>query len=135
VAGARTPDDGGGGGFPPCSPSPTRLCLDGGRFAVSVAWRKPDGTSGAGTVVPALTTADSGVFWFFSSANWELMVKALDGCGVNRHHWVFFGAASNVEYTLTVFDTSGGEVKTYSNPQGTVSPVVTDTAAFAGCPP
>ncbi len=135
VAAARTLDDAGGGSFPPCTSSPSRLCLDGGRFAVSVDWRKPDDSSGSGTVVQALTTADSGVFWFFAPANWELMVKVLDGCGVNRHHWVFFGAASNVEYTLTVFDTGNGEVKSWHNPQGTVSPVLTDTGAFAGCPP
>jgi len=133
-AAARTAEDGGGGGFPPCVPSSTRLCLDGNRFAVSVAWRRPDGVAGVGSVVP-VGTPDSGIFWFFGPTNWELMVKVLDGCGVNRRHWVFFGALSNVEYTLTVLDTRSGEVKSWHNPQGTVSPVVTDTSAFGGCPP
>jgi hypothetical protein len=63
------------------------------------------------------------------------MVKVLDGCASNGHYWVFAAATTNVEYTLRVTDVLTGDVREYLNPLGNSSPAVTDTAAFAGCPP
>ncbi len=82
----------------------------------------------------AVPSDDSGLLWFFAADNWEMMVKALDGCAVNQHHWVFFVAMTDVQYTLTVVDTQTGQVKAYFNPLGRPSPLVTDTSAFATCP-
>ena len=48
------------------------------------------GTSGRGAAVPL--TGDTGYFWFFNSANVELIVKVLDGRTVNGQFWVFYGA-------------------------------------------
>ncbi|HYL04796.1 MAG TPA: hypothetical protein VE075_02085 [Thermoanaerobaculia bacterium] len=48
---------------------------------------------------------------------------------VNGKFWVFFGALSDVEYTLTVTDTATGVVKTYHNPAGRLASVA-DTSAF-----
>jgi hypothetical protein len=42
---------------------------------------------------------------------------------------VFYGALSNVEYTITVTDTSTGKTRTYFNPSGQLASVA-DTAAF-----
>ena len=111
----------------PCAPAEGRLCLHGDRFRLEVAWRDFAGHTGSGHAV-SLTT-DTGYFWFFDSANVELMVKVLDGRGVNGHHWVFYGALSSVEYTLTVTDTQTGAVKRYVNPAGTLASVA-DTSAF-----
>ena len=83
----------------------------------------------AGTAVAL--TGDTGYFWFFSSNNIELVIKVVDGRGFNGKFWVFYGALSNVEYTITVTDTTTGTVKTYSNPSGTLASVA-DTAAFDG---
>ncbi len=99
-----------------CSPACTTLCLADGRFAVQVAWSDFQGGSGDGRVVDL--TRDTGSFWFFDSENIELVVKVLDGRPINGHFWVFYGALSNVEYTLTVTDTVTGLVKTYFNPRG-----------------
>ena len=83
------------------------LCLNGHRFSVRVAWSVPShGTSGVGTAVPVC--GDTGYFWFFDSANVELVVKVLDARAVNGHTWVFYGALTNVEYTITVTDTDTG---------------------------
>ena len=78
--------------------------------------RCPTRASGHGTAVPL--TGDTGYFWFFNSANVELVVKVLDGRAVNGHFWVFYGALSNVQYTITVTDTQTGAVKTYATERG-----------------
>jgi ELWxxDGT repeat protein len=110
-----------------CTPSATRLCLSGGRFAVEARWRDFQGNMGVGTTREL--SGDTGAFWFFGAANLELVVKVLDGRPVNGKIWVFYGALSNVEYTLTVTDTETGAVKTYTNPSGRLASVA-DTAAF-----
>ena len=74
-------------------------------------------------------TGDTGYFWFFDEANVELVVKVLDGTAINGHYWVFYGALSDVQYTITVTDTLSGASRTYDNPQGTLASVA-DTAAF-----
>jgi len=112
----------------PCVAGGTTLCLNGGRFKVEVGWRVPSqGTSGSGQAVTL--TGDTGQFWFFSANNIELVIKVLDGTPVNGQYWVFYGALSNVEYTITVTDTETGRTKTYFNPQGQLASVA-DTAAF-----
>jgi ELWxxDGT repeat protein len=111
----------------PCQPSPQRLCLSNGRFGVEVAWKDFQGHTGQGTAVPL--SGDTGTFWFFDAANVELIVKALDGRPVNGHFWLFYGALSNVEYTVTVTDSQTGTTRTYTNPSGRFASVA-DTQAF-----
>ncbi|MEO8189467.1 MAG: hypothetical protein ABI682_03920 [Acidobacteriota bacterium] len=110
-----------------CVGSATALCLNDGRFRVSVTWRDFAGNTGAGTAVPL--TGDTGYFWFFSSNNVELAVKVLDARVLNDAFWVFFGALSNVEYTMTVTDSDTGQEKTYRNPAGNFGSTG-DTSAF-----
>jgi len=110
-----------------CQASPLQLCLNGGRFSAAVAWTDFQGRSGSGTAVPL--TADTGSFWFFDAGNVEIVVKVLDGTGLNGHFWVFYGALSDVRYTLTVTDTLTGAVRTYDNPAGRFASVA-DTGAF-----
>ncbi|MEA2604425.1 MAG: hypothetical protein QOF89_5417 [Acidobacteriota bacterium] len=111
-----------------CVPGPARLCLSGGRFAVEARWRDFQGNTGSGTAVP-LSGGDTGYFWFFSPTNVEVVLKVLDGRTLNDKFWVFYGALSNVEYTLTVTDTQTGAVKIYTNPSGRLASVA-DTSAF-----
>jgi predicted outer membrane repeat protein len=98
-----------------CVPGPTDLCLNNGRFRVSLTW-KAQGNQGAGQAVPL--TSDTGYFWFFSPANVEVAIKVLDGRALNGHFWVFYGALTNVEYEITVTDTETGQSVTYRNPAG-----------------
>jgi hypothetical protein len=99
---------------PNCTATPTASCLQ-NRFRVEVSFVDPrDGIAGQGRAVKL--TSDTGIFWFFSPSNLELMVKVLDGGGVNGHFWVFYGALSDVDYTITVTDTATGAQKTYHNP-------------------
>jgi hypothetical protein len=77
---------------------------------------------------------DSGLFWFVSPDNLEILVKVLDGCSGNGRRWVFVGPATNSQYVLTVTDTLTGNVRVYFNPQGVSPRAVTDTEAFDACP-
>ena len=134
--------DGLSSGLEPCGPDADTMCLQGSRFKVEVTWRDKDGHTGSGMVAPC-GTDDSGIFYFFSENNWEMLFKVLNGCSINDHYWVFFAATTNVEFTTRVTDTLTGFVKTYgksgeeieyTNPLGQPANAVTDTTAFATCP-
>jgi len=113
----------------------TSLCLL-NRFSVSARWR----TDPAGSLtndqakVAGAANAGSGLFQFFGPDNWEILVKALNGCGLNNRYWVFSAATTNVFYRLDVTDVKSGTSKIYFNYPGPPAPAVTDTDAFATCP-
>ena len=109
------------------------LCLNGGRFSVTAHWEKPDGTSGDGNGIGL--TGDSGYFWFFDSANIEVVIKVLNGCAINHNYWVFAAGLTNVAVHLTVTDSETGAVYEQDNPQGMAFAPIQDTNAFiASCP-
>ncbi|MEO8432675.1 MAG: hypothetical protein ABI592_14275 [Acidobacteriota bacterium] len=111
-----------------CVANGTTLCLNATRFKVQATWRVPaQGTSGVGNGIAL--TGDTGEFWFFSANNIELVIKVVDGRAFNDKFWVFYGALSDVEYTITVTDTTNGAVKTYTNPSGNLASVA-DVTAF-----
>lgn len=107
--------------------------LRNGRFRISATWRNFQGQTGNGTFVP-LGSEETGVIWFFSPANFELMLKVIDGCGLNNRYWVFFAALTNVEFRVTVRDTWANVERVYENPLGTSAATVTDTTYFQTCP-
>ena len=113
-----------------CVSGPTTLCLNGGRFRVTVFYATSEGASGPGMGVKL--TGDSGYFWFFDAANIELVVKVLDACTLGNF-WVFAGGLTNVGVTLIVEDTQTGATQTYNNAIGTPFAPLQDTRAFS-CP-
>jgi len=115
-----------------CQPGPDTLCLNGGRFKVEATWTTSAGTDGVGHAVPL--TADTGYLWFFNAANVEVVIKVLDGCGLNNRYWVFAAGLTNVRVELTVTDTQSGASKVYVNPANTKFVAIQDTGAFATCP-
>jgi hypothetical protein len=98
-----------------------------GDFEVYVNWIDPISGPSQATGVPL--SGDSAYFWFFDAANIELVVKILDGRLVNGHRWVFYGALTDVEYTITVIDQISGASKSYHNPHGRMASQA-DTSAF-----
>ncbi|MEA2559294.1 MAG: hypothetical protein QOH06_798 [Acidobacteriota bacterium] len=110
-----------------CEPGPAKLCLQGGRFQVEVAWTDFEGNNGVGQTLPL--TNETGGFWFFDSGNVELVAKVLDGRGSNGKFWVFVASLTSVEFTLTVTDTETGKQKVYHNPLGHMASFA-DTDAF-----
>jgi len=115
----------------PCVQSGTTLCLNNGRFQVEVDWR---GTPA--TAIPLEFAPESGLFYFASPTNIEMLVKVLNACvpELGNRYWVFYAATTNVEFTMTVIDTQTGAVKVYHNPESNPAAPVQDTNAFATCP-
>ena len=58
-------------------------------------------------------------------------MKALDGRANNGKFWFFYGALSDVEYTIRVTDTVSGLVHSYNNAGGNICGVG-DINAFCG---
>lgn len=116
-----------------CLEDDDTLCLEDDRFQVEVVWRTGDGNTGTGGTIPS--TGNSGLVWFFSPDNAELLIKVLDACVEPfDRYWVFFAATTNVDFTVTVTDTATGVVKEYTNPLGQAADPVQDTVSFDTCP-
>jgi len=115
-----------------CAAGPETLCLNGGRFEVRVDWETWQGLAGDGQAVAL--TADTGYFWFFDAANVEMVIKVLDGCGVNGSFWVFAGGLTDVLARVHVRDTISGETWERTNPQQTPFQPIQDVNAFPVCP-
>lgn len=102
-----------------CVPDDLTLCLGSGRFAVQVHWAHrvtpapgqwAGWGEGAGHAVPL--SVDTGYFWFWRPGV-ELTVKVKTDVG-----WVFFAAMTDVEYDLTITDTTTAKERVYHNAQG-----------------
>ncbi|HEX9304620.1 MAG TPA: PPC domain-containing protein [Thermoanaerobaculia bacterium] len=117
-----------------CTADATTLCLNNGRFRVQATYTTPAGQSGPGMAVPQ--TSDTGLFWFFTANNIEVIIKVVNACtfAAAPRYWVFAGGLTNVQVALTVTDTSNGTARNYTNPQNTAFAPIQDTDAFATCP-
>jgi hypothetical protein len=109
-----------------CANGANALCLA-NRFRVEVRWKSNTGATGTAGALP--DSANTGLLWFFDTANVEMVVKVLDGRPINGKFWVFFGALSDVESWVRVTDTQTGQVREYHNLPGKLSNLA-DTAAF-----
>ncbi len=119
-----------------CVANAETLCLRDSRYAVTVDWWREGGgyaDHDHGVVVHAGTN-DSGLFRFFDAANWEVLIKVLDGCARNGHAWVFGASTTDLGYLIRVRDTVTGAVREYRNEPGVRAPAITDATAFpASC--
>jgi len=112
----------------------TFLCLD-NRFSISALYRTgAPGTAETQAQTVGFTSLSSGAFWFTSSAEWALMVNALNGCATNSRYWIYSAATTSFFYRLTVYDIHAGAQKIYFNYPGSPAPSVMDVNAFATCP-
>jgi plastocyanin len=117
----------------PCVAGPAALCLNNGRFRATIDWRTATG-NGHGSAVPLASAPDSGLFYFFSPTNIEMLIKVLNACVPPfNHYWVFFAATTNVEFAVVVTDTQTGRTRTYFNPLNVSAPPIQDVDAFP-CP-
>ena len=74
-------------------------------------------------------SSQSGILWFFSRENAEVLVKVLDGCEHNGHRWVFVAPVTDLGFQLRITGPDG-ETWTHTNEAGTTAPTRSDTSAF-----
>jgi plastocyanin len=118
----------------PCVADLNTLCLNNNRFKAQVTWRTREGNAGPGVAVPLPSAPESGLFYFFSATNIEMLIKELNACVPPfDSHWVFYAATTNVEFVLVVTDTATGKTKAYYNPLNQTALPVQDVNAFT-CP-
>ncbi len=99
-----------------CRADRNTLCLLNGRFTVTVDWSNSgNGTSGLGT--ESALSKLVGTFYFTDPSNVELMTKVIQ---FPDRIAFFFGALSDLQYTIHVTDNTSGTVKTYTSAAGTL---------------
>lgn len=120
---------------PGCVASGSQLCLR-NRFGVTARHRAggAPGSRTTGNASVAVSSFESGVLSFFGASNWEVLVKALNGCGINNRYWIYAASTTDVFYRMEVFDYEEFENKVYFNYPGAPAPALTDSDAFATCP-
>ncbi|HVT56944.1 MAG TPA: hypothetical protein VHR45_00975 [Thermoanaerobaculia bacterium] len=69
----------------------------------------------------------------FQSTNAEILLKVLNGCGVDNEFWFFAAGLTNVRVDIHVTHTSTGAMNTYINALNNPFPPIQDTSAFM-CP-
>ncbi len=115
-----------------CSANASTLCMLGGRFRIQIAWQAFDGRTGAAR--PQALSDRSGLFWFFSQDNAEVLFKMVDACESRGQFWIFSSATTNLGMTVTVTDTATGQTQSYLNGLGQRAEPILDTTTF-GCAP
>jgi hypothetical protein len=114
-----------------CAPLPNVMCLNDNRFEVQATWNSATQT---GPAFATKLTNDSGYLWFFSSTNVEVVLKILNGCGVNGMYWFFSGGLTDQGVDIKVTDAKTGTNRTYSNLRGSAFQPIQDTSALSTCP-
>lgn len=118
---------GGGGHSTVCKPDQFTLCLLSRRFQVQVTWANQfNGSSGRGGAL--VGTDSTGYFYFTDPTIYELIVKILAQNGVIK---VYYGELTDLNFTITVTDTTTGDTKTYQNTPGDCGAIDEDAFAAA----
>jgi sugar lactone lactonase YvrE len=100
-----------------CAGDSTILCLNKEHpFLVSLSARdQRTGRTASGLAVPV-----NDIFGYFTipdltfnSQSPEVLIKIVDGRGLNGSFWVFHGGLTDLEYTLTVEEVDSGRIRTY----------------------
>ena len=125
IAGAFDPPQ--GPGYTSCRPETAPLVFDGG-YEVRMCYETPAGEVGEAKS-GLWTSGESGLLWFFSRGNAEVLIKVLDGCRFNGHRWVFVAPVTDVAFNLYVTD-GNGHYWSHYNRQGEKAATGIDTMAF-----
>ncbi len=116
-----------GAGYANCRPETVPLVFEGG-YEVGMCYQTPAGdTAEAKSGIWA--SSESGLLWFFSRGNAEVLIKVLDGCSLNGHYWVFVAPVTDVAFNLYVRN-SEGRTWSHYNRQGETAGARNDTFAF-----
>ncbi len=111
----------------PCTPTSDVLQFDGG-YRVRMCYITGEGETGQAQA-GVWASSQSGILWFFSRENAEVLVKVLDGCEHNGHRWVFVAPVTDLGFELRITGPDG-DTWTHTNEAGTTAPTRSDTSAF-----
>ena len=125
IPGAFDPPE--GPGYTSCRPQTVPLVFDGG-YEVRMCYETPTGEIGEAKS-GIWASSESGLLWFFSRGNAEVLIKVLDGCHLNGHRWVFVAPVTDVAFNLYVTG-GGGRTWRHHNRQGETASARSDTFAF-----
>ncbi|MCY4027890.1 MAG: hypothetical protein OXH75_16455 [Acidobacteria bacterium] len=87
------------GEIPACAGRESGLELNG--YLVAVCAETPGGERRRAWNY-GLEADQSGLLYFFDRDNVEMLVKILDGCGINGHRWVFVAPVTTLGFRLTI---------------------------------
>ena len=123
------PDDGPptGPGYTDCVPETSPLVFDGG-YSVRMCYETAQGTVGEAKA-GIWASGESGLLWFFTRDNAEVLVKVLDGCAINNHRWVYVAPVTDLAFNLYVVDSEGTNWAHY-NRLGDTASTRSDNEAF-----
>ncbi|MDE2849520.1 MAG: hypothetical protein OXP74_02755 [Acidobacteriota bacterium] len=110
-----------------CVPGNPALTLRGGH-TVSMCYETSKGEVGDAKNWE-LDSKQSGLLYFFDRDNVEVLIKVLDGCGVNGHRWVFVAPVTDLAFNLVV-ESPNGERWTHTNRLGQTADAASNTSAF-----
>ena len=110
-----------------CEPGGPTLTLRGG-YTVSMCYETYDGLVGDARDW-GLGSTQSGLLYFFDRNNAEVLIKVLDGCGVNGHRWVFVAPVTDLAFNLVV-ESPDGQRWTHGNRLGRTADAASDVTAF-----
>ncbi len=110
-----------------CEPGGPALTLRGG-YTVSMCYETYNGEVGDARDW-GLDSSQSGLMYFFERNNAEVLIKVLDGCGVNGHRWVFVAPVTDLAFNLVV-ESPSGERWTNRNRLGQTADAASDVSAF-----
>ena len=110
-----------------CTPSGPALTLSGG-YTVSMCYETSAGAVGQARDW-GLASSQSALLYFFDRNNVEVLIKVLDGCGVNGHRWVFVAPVTDLAFNLHV-ESPAGERWIHRNRLGQTADAAGDTSAF-----
>lgn len=104
---------------------PTTLCLHEGRFEVSVRWlNHHDATHSEGDASAIPYSESSGLFWFFNEDSPDFVVNLVDARSWGEGFWVHAGGLTDLQWTMTILDTSTGATWSHRNPIGSTHPLL-----------
>ena len=101
------------------------------RFFATVEALHPNNGSTIRGTAKSIRSEDTSFFWFFAESNIEIMVKVVDGTAANGHYWVYIGGTTDLDTTVSITDTTTGQIQVYRSPPGPFS-TVADNEAFQG---
>ncbi|MCY3591329.1 MAG: hypothetical protein OXH32_06835 [Acidobacteria bacterium] len=116
-----------GEGYTDCVPDTTPLVFDGG-YHVRMCYETSEGTVGEGKA-GIWASGESGLLWFFTRDNAEVLIKVLNGCFYNDHRWVYVAPVTDLAFNLYVVD-SEGRTWSHHNRQGDTASTRSDNEAF-----